>query len=185
MAKLIFGAIASVDGYVADEHGGFAWAEPDDEVHAFVNDRERTVGTYLYGRRMYEVMAAWETDAALAAQSPLLRDYAQLWQAATKVVYSTTLDEVATQRTSIERIFDADDVRRRKDESDRDLTIAGPNLAAAAFRAALVDEVRLYLVPAIVGGGNQALPDGLRLDLQLAEEHRFRNGTVFLRYRCR
>ena len=185
MAGLTFSAIASLDGYIADEHGNFEWAAPDEEVHAVVNDRERAVGTYLLGRRMYEVMSAWETVPELAEGSPITRDYAQIWQAATKVVYSTTLDAVATRRTRIERTFDAEAVRRLKEEAAGELAIAGPNLAGHAFRAGLIDEVRLYLVPTIVGGGNRALPDGVRLDLDLTEEHRFGNGTVFLQYRCR
>jgi dihydrofolate reductase len=183
MAKLIYAAITSADGYIEDDTGGFAWAEPDDEVHAFVNDLERPVGTYLYGRRMYETMVGWETDPGVAAQSPLMADFARIWQAADKVVYSTTLETVSTSRTRIERAFDPDQVREMKASADRDLAVGGPGLAAHAFRAGLVDECHLFLVPVVVGGGKRALPDGVRLDLQLLDERRFGNGTVHLRYR--
>ena len=185
MANLRFGAITSLDGYIADEQGTFDWAAPDDEVHAFVNDQERSAGTYLMGRRMYEVMAVWETDPSFTQHSALLRDYAAIWQAADKVVYSTTLEQVVTQRTRLERAFDAEEVRRLKASATADLTIAGPTLAGAAFRAGLVDEVSLYVVPVIVGGGTRALPDGVRLDLELVEERRFASGFVFLHYRRR
>jgi dihydrofolate reductase len=183
MARLIYTAISSVDGYIEDDTGGFDWAVPDDEVHAFVNDLERTVGTYLYGRRMYETMAGWETDPDLATQSPLMADFAQIWQAADKVVFSTTLGMASTARTRIERTFDTDQVRRIKASADRDLAVGGPGLAAHAFRAGLVDECHLYLVPVAVGRGKRSLPDGVRLDLQLLDERRFGNGTVRLRYR--
>ena len=185
MANLIFSAIASLDGYIADEQGNFDWGQPDEEVHAFVNDRERSVGTHLYGRKMYEVLSAWETDPSFTEGSPVLSDYAQIWQAADKIVYSTTLADVATRRTRIERTFDPGAVARLKSDASTDLAIGGPNLAASAFRAGLVDEVCLYVMPVVVGGGNQALPDGVRLALELAEEQRFGNGTVFLRYRAR
>jgi dihydrofolate reductase len=184
MAKLIYSMIASLDGYIADEDGNFDWAEPDEEVHAFVNDLERPVGTYLYGRRMYEVMAAWETDPTLAAQSPSIRDFAEIWQAADKVVYSRTLERPSTARTRIERDFDPEAVRRLKASAERDLTVGGPDLAAQALEAGLVDECRLFLAPMVVGGGNQALPDRLRLRLDLLDERRFGNGMVFLRYRA-
>lgn len=185
MAKLIYSAISSLDGYIEDEAGGFDWAVPDDEVHAFVNDLERSAGTYLYGRRMYETMVGWETDPSLAAQSPLMRDFAASWQAADKVVYSTTLDAPSTARTRIERAFDADQVRQMKASASRDLTVGGPDLAAQAFRAGLVDECHLFLTPIIVGGGKPSLPDGVRLDLELLEERRFAGGTVHLHYRTR
>ncbi len=184
MAKLIYSAIASLDGYIADEEGKFDWAEPDDEVHAFINDLERSVGTYLYGRRMYETMAGWETDAALAARSELMADFAQTWQAAEKIVYSTTLERPSTRRTRIERDFDPGAVRRMKASGERDLTVGGPDLAAHAFRAGLVDECHLFVAPTIVGGGKQSLPDGLRLDLELLAERRFDRGMVYLRYRA-
>ena len=185
MAKLIYSAISSLDGYIEDEAGGFDWAVPDDEVHALVNDLERSAGTYLYGRRMYETMLGWETDPSLAAQSPLMRDYAASWQAADKVVYSTTLDAPSTARTRIERAFDADQVRQMKASASRDLSVGGPDLAAQAFRAGLVDECHLFLTPIIVGGGKPSLPDGVRLELELLEERRFAGGTVHLHYRTR
>ena len=184
MAKLIYSAIASLDGYIADEEGRFDWAKPDAEVHAFINDLERSVGTYLYGRRMYETMAAWETDAALGARSQLLGDFAQIWQAADKIVYSKTLERPSTRRTRIERDFDPGAVRRMKASQARDLTIGGPDLAAHAFRAGLIDECHLFVAPTIVGGGKQCLPDGLRLDLELLAERRFDKGMVYLHYRA-
>ena len=185
MAKLIYSAITSLDGYVADEDGTFDWAAPDAEVHAFVNDLERPVGTYLYGRRMYEVMAAWETVPTDAGQPPHMRDFAKIWQAADKVVYSRTLAEASTARTRVEGEFDPDAVRRMKASAGRDLSVGGPHLAAEAFRAGLVDECHLFLNPVVVGGGNRALPDHLRLDLELLDERRFGNGVVHLHYRTR
>ena len=185
MGRLVYGAIASLDGYVRDADGSFAWAEPDEEVHAFVNERERAVGTYLYGRGMYETMAGWETDPALAEASPVMAEYANVWRAADKIVYSTTLDAVTTGRTRLERAFDADAVARLKEKAPADLAVAGPTLAAEALGAGLVDELHLYVVPIVVGGGLPALPDGLRLDLELLEEHRFAGGVVFLRYAAR
>ena len=183
MAKLIYAAIASLDGYVADERGDFGWAAPDEEVHAFVNDLERSIGTYLYGRRMYDVMVYWET-VDLADEPPVVEDYAGIWRSADKVVYSTTLDEPASARTRIERVFDADAVRRLKATAEHDLSVGGPGLAARAIAAGLVDEFLLFLVPEIVGGGTPALPDGVRLSLELLDERRFANGTVYLRYRA-
>jgi dihydrofolate reductase len=185
MAKLIYSAITSLDGYNADQDGNFDWAAPDEEVHTFVNDLERPVRTYLYGRRMYEVMAGWETDPALATQSPVMREFAEIWQAADKVVYSTTLATPSTARTRIERAFDPEAVRRMKVAADADLSVGGPDLAAQAFRAGLVDELHLFLAPAVVGGGNQALPDKVRLGLELLDERRFGNGMVYLRYGTR
>jgi dihydrofolate reductase len=182
VAKLIYLAIASVDGYVEDESGGFGWAQPSDEVHVFVNDLERSVGTYLYGRRMYETMAVWETWPGDEEASPTTRDFAEIWRAADKVVYSTTLETADTPRTRIEPDFDADAVRRLKESATSDLAVGGAELAAHAFRAGLVDECHLFLVPVIVGGGKRALPDGVRLELELLDERRFANGTVFLRY---
>jgi dihydrofolate reductase len=181
MAKLIYSVITSLDGYVADEEGKFDWGEPDEEVHAFVNDLERPVGTYLYGRRMYEVMAAWET-IPLADEPPFIRDFAEIWQAAEKIVYSKTLDTVSTPRTRIERDFDPAEVRQMKATEGRDLIVGGPDLAAQAITAGLVDEWHLVLAPIVVGGGNQSLPDGVRLDLELLDERRFRNGMVYLSY---
>jgi dihydrofolate reductase len=185
MAKLIYSAITSLDGYIADEDGNFDWAAPDQEVHTFVNDLERPVGTYLYGRRMYEVMAPWETDPTLATQSPVMREFAQLWQAADKVVYSRTLETASTARTRIERDFDPEAVRQMKATAGRDLTVGGPDLAAQALKAGLVDEFQLFLVPIIVGGGRPSLPSNLRLELELLDERRFGNGVVHLRYATR
>ena len=182
MAKLIYSAIASLDGYVADEDGNFDWAAPDEEVHAFVNDLERPVGTYLYGRRMYETMAVWET-MDLADEPDVMRDFAELWRAADKVVYSTTLADVSTDRTRLERVFDADAVREMKAGAARDIGVGGPGLAAAALRAGVVDELRLLITPVVVGGGTRSLPEDLRLELELLDELRFRSGVVYLRYR--
>jgi dihydrofolate reductase len=182
MGKLIYSALASLDGYVADEDGRFDWAEPDEEVHTFLNDLERPVGTYLYGRRMYEVLVAWET---ITDQTPHIRDFAEIWRAADKVVYSRTLAAPSSARTRIERDFDPEAVRQMKAAAERDLTVGGPNLAAHAFKAGLVDECHLFLAPIVVGGGNQALPDHVRVRLELLDERRFGNGMVFLRYRTR
>jgi dihydrofolate reductase len=180
MAKLIYTAIMSLDGYVADEDGNFDWAEPDEEVHAFVNDLERPIGTYLYGRRLYEVMVAWET---ITDEQPFIRDYAEIWRAADKIVYSRSLETVSSERTRIEPSFDPDAVRQMKASADRDISVGGPTLAAQAIRARLVNEIRLFLAPAVVGGGTRALPDDVRLKLELLDERRFDNGTVHLHYR--
>jgi dihydrofolate reductase len=183
-AKLIYSAITSLDGYVADRDGNFDWAMPDEEVHAFVNELERTVGTYLYGRGMYDVMTAWEHPETLPEQSPLMADYAAIWQAADKIVYSRTLEGVASARTRIEREFDPETVRRMKEAADRDITVGGSELAAQAIAAGLVDEYHLFLNPVVVGGGKRALPDGVRVDLELVDERRFGNGVVHLHYRA-
>ena len=183
MAKLIYSAIMSLDGYIADVDGSFDWAVPDEEVHAFINDLERPVGTYLYGRRMYEMMVGWETDPSIAEQSPLLRDFAEIWRAADKVVYSRTLEEASTSKTRMERDFDPETVRRLKACTGRDLTVSGPDLATHAFRAGLVDECDLFLAPVVVGGGKRALPEGVRVGLELLDERRFGNGMVYLRHR--
>ena len=183
MAKLIYSAIASLDGYIADEDGSFDWAVPDEEVHAFINDLVRPVGTYLYGRRMYEMMVGWENDPSIAEQSPLLRDFAEIWQAADKVVYSGTLEAVSTSKTRMERDFDPETVRQLKASAGRDLTVSGPDLATHAFRAGLVDECDLFLAPVVVGGGKRALPEGVRVGLELLDERRFGNGMVYLRHR--
>jgi dihydrofolate reductase len=182
MAKLIYSAITSLDGYVADEDGNFDWAEPDEEVHSFLNDLERPVGTYLYGRRMYEVMAAWET---LADQHPVMRDFAAIWQAADKVVYSTTLETVSSARTRIERDFDPEAVRQMKGSAERDITVGGPDLATQGFKAGLVDECHLFVAPVVVGGGIRALPNDVRVQLELLDERRFGGGFVHLHYRTR
>jgi dihydrofolate reductase len=185
VSDLVYSAIASLDAYLEDETGAFDWAAPDEEVHSFVNDLLRPVGTYLYGRRMYETMAPWETEPALAEGSAVTRDFADLWQAADKIVYSTTLETAATSRTRIERAFDPEAVRRMKASSAQDLGIGGPGLAAHAFEAGLVDELQLFLAPVVVGGGKRALPTKRRLDLELVEERRFASGFVYLRARIR
>ena len=182
MADLIYSVLASLDGYIADRDGNFDWAEPDDEVHTFVNDLERPIGTHLYGRRLYEVMVAWET-MDLGDQAPYLRDYQQIWRAADKVVFSTTLTAVGSERTRLEPVFDPSVIREMKASAGADIGVGGPGLAAHAIRAALVDEFRILVVPVIVGGGNPWLPDDARLDLELLDERRFRNGTVYLGYR--
>ena len=185
MAKLIYTAITSLDGYVADEDGNFDWAEPDEEVHSFVNDLERPVGTYLYGRRMYDVMVYWQTAHTLADQPAFIQDFAQIWQAADKIVYSTTLETVSSARTRIERDFDPEADRQLKESAGRNITVGGPELAAQAIKAGLIDEYHLFLAPIVVGGGKQSLPDNVLLTLELLDERRFGNGTVHLRYRSR
>jgi dihydrofolate reductase len=185
MAKLIYSAIASLDGYVADEDGNFDWAVPDEEVHAFINDLQRPLGTYLYGRRMYETMLGWETDPTLADQSPPMRDFAQIWQAAEKIVYSKTLEAVSTARTRIERDFEPEAVQQMKALAGGDLIVGGPELAAQAFKAGLVDECHLFVTPMVVGGGKRSLPDNVRLKLELLDERRFGSGMVYLYYRTR
>ena len=183
MARLIYSMIESLDGYVADESGNFDWAAPDEEVHTFVNDLERSVGTYLYGRRMYETMVFWETAHELVDEPEVMHDFARLWQAADKVVYSKKLEAARSARTRIERDFDPESVRRMKAAASRDITVGGPHLAAEALRAGLVDELHLLVVPVIIGGGNKSLPDGLRLKLDLIDQRAFRSGVVHLRYR--
>ena len=185
MAKLIYSGITSLDGYVAGEDGDFDWSVPDEEVHTFVNDLERPVGTYLYGRRMYEVMVAWETARTLADQPPFMQDFAEIWQAANKIVYSKTLQTVSSARTRIARDFDPAAVRQMKATAGRDITVGGPDLAAQALKAGLVDECHLLVTPIVVGGGKQFLPDDVRLKLELLDERRFGNGVVHLHYRTR
>ena len=182
MAKLIYTAIMSLDGYVADEDGNFDWAEPDEEVHTFVNDLERPIGTYLYGRRLYDVMVAWET---ITDEQPFVQDYAELWRAADKIVYSRSLETVSSAKTRIERSFEPDAVRRIKEAVDRDISVGGPDLAAQAIRAGLVDEIHLFLAPIVVGRGTRALPDDIRVKLELLAERRFGSGMVHLHYRTR
>jgi dihydrofolate reductase len=184
VAKLIYSAITSLDGYVADEDGNFDWSAPDEEVHSFVNDLDRPVGTYLYGRRMYEVMVAWENPHTFAGQSPVMQDYAEIWQAADKIVYSKTLGTASSARTRIERAFDPEAIRQMKAAAGRDISVGGAELAAQAFRAGLVDECHLFLSPIVVGGGKRALPDNVRLELELLDERRFGNGVVHLHYRA-
>jgi dihydrofolate reductase len=184
VAKLIYSGIMSLDGYTADEDGNFDWSAPDEEVHAFINDLEREVGTYLYGRRMYEVMLAWET-LTLADQPPAMRDFTQIWRAADKVVYSKTLEAVSSARTRLERDFDPEAVRQLKAAAGGDLSVGGPDLAAHAIRAGLVDEYHLFLTPIIVGGGTPYLPYRVRHELELRDQRTFGNGVVHLRYHTR
>ena len=185
MAKLTYTAITSLDGFIEDEEGRFDWAEPDPEVHAFVNDLERPVGTHLYGRRMYETMAVWQTIGDEPGLPAAEADYAEVWRALDKVVYSRTLDAVSTPRTRLEREFDPEAVRRMKEAADRDISVSGPGLAQHAFRAGLVDEVHLFVFPIVVGGGKPGLPRDVRVDLELLDERRFANGVVHLHHRTR
>jgi dihydrofolate reductase len=183
MAKLIYSAITSLDGYVADEDGNFEWAVPDEEVHTFINDLERPVGTYLYGRRMYEVMVGWESAHALADQPSFIQDFAQIWQAAEKIVYSKTLEAVSSARTRIERDFDPEAIRQMKARAGSDIIVGGPEFAAQAIEAGLVDELHLFFALIVVGGGKRFLPNDVRLKLRLEDERRFGNGMVYLYYR--
>jgi dihydrofolate reductase len=183
MAKLIYSAITSLDGYVADKDGSFDWAAPDGEVHSFVNDLERSVGTYLYGRRMYEVMVYWETALTLPDQPPVFQDFAEIWQGADKIVYSKTLATASSSKTRIERDFDPEAVRQMKAVARRDISVGGPDLAAQAINAGLVDEYHLFLTPVVVGGGRQSLPDNVRLTFELLDERCFDSGVVHLHYR--
>jgi dihydrofolate reductase len=184
MATLVYTAIASLDGYIADDNGNFDWAAPDEDVHAFVNDLLRPIGTYLYGRRMYDVLRYWETAPTAGDEtSHVEQDFAQIWQAADKIVYSTSLDAVSSARTRLERTFDPVAVRQMKAASHHDLAIGGPHLTAHALKAGLVDELHMILTPVVVGGGNPALPAGLFLELTLLDERRFDNGSVHLHYR--
>ena len=185
MPKLIYISNVSLDGYVEDEQGNFDFTAPSDEILAFITDLVRTVGIHLYGRRMYETMAVWETDPAVAAQSALMGDFANVWQAAEKVVYSTTLNEVRTADTRVERSFDADSVRDMKTSASVDLSVGGASLAAHAFKAGVVDECHLFVAPVLVGGGKPALPKGVRCELELLDERRFSGGAVYLRYGIR
>ena len=185
MSNLIYVANTSLDGYTEDKEGKFDWADPGGEVFRFITSVVRTTRTHLYGRRMYETMRVWETDPNLAAQSPPMRDFAEIWQAADKIVYSRTLDAVSTRKTQIERNFNPEAIRHLKEAVEQDILIGGPELAAHAFRAGLIDECHLFLVPIMVGDGKQCLPDNVRLELELLEERRFSNGTVFLRYRTK
>jgi dihydrofolate reductase len=185
VAKLIYSAIASLDGYVEDQHGDFEWAAPDEEVHAFVNDLERPIGTYLYGRRMYDTMVFWETVPTSGDQPAVARDFARIWRAAEKIVYSRTLKTVSSARTRIERAFDPTLIRKLKESSARDVTVGGAELAGQAIAAGLVDECHLFLGPIVVGGGKRALPHDVRVQLELLDEHRFRSGVVHLHYGVR
>jgi dihydrofolate reductase len=183
MARLTYSMIASLDGYVADESGGFDWAAPNEEVHAFVNELERPVGTYLCGRRMYEVMAIWQDFPGIEHEPPVMQEYAEIWQQADKVVYSSTLPSVTTPRTRLERVFDPDAVRAMVSDVEQDVSVGGPTLAAHALKAGIVDDVHLFVVPVIVGGGKPCWPSAARLSLELVDENRFSGGTVHLHYR--
>jgi dihydrofolate reductase len=183
MSELVYAAIQSLDGYVADERGEFGWAFPGEEVHAFVNELTRPLGTHLLGRRMYEGLEVWDRPDELPGTSAAVREFAAIWAGTDKMVYSRTLDSVSTKRTRLEREFDPEAVRALKESSERDLAIGGPGLASLAFEAELVDELQLVIAPAIVGGGTPSLPAGVRLDLELVEERSFENGMAFLRYR--
>ncbi|MBK7456419.1 MAG: dihydrofolate reductase family protein [Anaerolineales bacterium] len=185
MANLIYVANTSLDGYTEDKDGKFDWTEPSEEYFRFITNLVRATRTHLYGRRMYETMMVWETDPNLAAESPLRRDFADIWQAANKIVYSRTLETISTRKTQLERTFDPETIRQLKKTAQHDITIGGPELAAHAFRAGLIDECNFFLIPILVGGGKRALPDNVRLELELLEERRFGNGMVFLRYRTR
>src|SRR5947208_3329458 len=182
MAKLIYSAIASLDGYVEDASGRFEWAAPDEEVHAFVNDLERPIATYLYGRRMYDTMAFWETAGTGREEPAVVRDFAEIWRAAEKIVYSRTLQAASSARTRIERDFSPGAIRELKSASGADMTIGGSELAGQAIAAGLVDECQLFLNPVVVGGGKRALPDRVRADLELLDGRRFRSGVVYLHY---
>ena len=183
MAKLIFSGITSLDGYIEDERGNFDWAAPDEEVFNFINELERPIGTYLYGRRMYETMVYWETAQALADQSPSEKEFTEIWQAADKIVYSESMNTVTSAKTRIERRFDPNVILEMKSVSERDITVNGPNLAAQALKAGLVDEYQLFLTPVVLGGGKPSLPNDVRLECELLSERRFRSGVVFLQYR--
>ncbi len=185
MANLIYIANTSLDGYTEDKDGKFDWTDPSEESFKFITNIVRTTRTHLYGRRMYETMMVWETDPNLAAESPPMRDFAETWQAANKIVYSRTLKTIFTRKTQLEQAFDPQAIRQLKAASEHDILIGGPELAAQAFRAGLIDECQLFIFPILVGGGKSALPDNLRLELELLAERRFRNGTVFLRYRTK
>jgi dihydrofolate reductase len=184
MGKLTYAAIASLDGYVEDKEGRFDWARPDEEVHAFVNDLERPLGTYLYGRRMYETMVFWETASAEGDEPAAFRDYAELWRATDKIVFSRTLQTPSSARTRIERELNPDAVRQLKQSSDADIAVGGADLAGQAIAAGLVDECHLFLCPIVVGGGKRAISDGVRAQLELLDEHRFASGVVHLHYRA-
>ena len=182
MARLIYSALTSLDGYVADDTGDFDWAAPDDEVHAAVNEVERGIGTYLYGRRMYDAMAVWETMPTGADQSAVTREFADIWRAADKVVYSSTLEAARTPRTRVERSFDPTAVRELVATAEQDVSVGGSDLAGRAIAAGLVDELHQFVTPVVVGAGQPWLAADVRLDLELRDEHRFADGVVHLAY---
>lgn len=185
MARLIYTTNVSLDSYIEDRDGKFDWTDPSDEVFQFITNLIRSDGMHLYGRRTYENMMVWETDPGLAAQSPLYHDFAQVWQAADKIVYSRTLETASTRKTKIERIFDPEAIRQLKENAGQDIHIGGAELAAHAFRAGLIDECHLFIKPIILGGGKAALPHNIRLGLELLDERRFDNGEVYVRYRTK
>ena len=185
MAKLIYSAIMSLDGYIADEDGHFDWAAPDEEVHSFINELQRPIGTYLFGRAMYEIMRAWEHPESFPEQPPAIMEFAAIWQGVEKIVYSKTLEAVSTAKTRLERDFDAAAIRELKAGANADLSISGPQLAAHAIRAGLIDEWILFVVPMLIGGGKHYLPGGVRLELELLEERRFASGMLYLRYQSK
>ncbi|WP_379127250.1 dihydrofolate reductase family protein [Paenibacillus sp. sgz500958] len=183
MSKLIYATNVSLDGYTEDEQGNLGWGISDDETYAFWSDFQRTIGTYLYGRRMYEMMVYWETANAGGDQPEVKQEFAQIWRAAEKIVYSRTLQAVSSAKTKIEREFDSDAIRRLKESSGADITIGGPELAGQAMSAGLIDECHLLVNPIILGGGKRAFPDNLSMRLELLGERRFRSGVVHLHYR--
>jgi len=185
MARLIYSAIASLDGTIEDLDGRFDWAFPSEAVHTYINDLERSAGIHLYGRKMYEMMTGWETDPDIAATSPAARDFAEIWQAAEKIVFSKTLEAVVTRKTRLERVFNPEAIRTLKTTDERNFLVGGSNLAAHVFKAGLVDEIHLFLAPVVVGGGKSALPGSRGLDLRLLDERHFDNDMVFLHYQVR
>jgi dihydrofolate reductase len=185
LAKLIYSAITSLDGYIADEQGNFDWAAPDEEVHGFVNEMTRPIGTFLFGRRMYEVMAAWETMPTSGGAPLVMQDFAGIWQAADKIVYSRSLETASSTKTRIERDFDPDSIQQLKARTERDIGVGGAELAGEAIKAGLVDEIIQFVTPVVVGGGNYWLPKQTRVNLDLLDERRFESGVVYLRYRTR
>jgi dihydrofolate reductase len=182
MGKLIYFTPTSLDGYIADEGGNYDWSAPDDEVHAFINDLVRPMGTYLYGRKLYQTMAIWETPDVIPGRTPAMLDFARIWQAADKIVYSKSLETVSTPKTRLEREFDPQAVRDLKAQLPHDVSVGGPTLAAHAIRTGLVDEIHLFVVPIVIGGGKQVLPSNVCVKLDLLDERRFANGMVYLRY---
>jgi dihydrofolate reductase len=185
MARLVYAVLASLDGYVADEAGNFDWAAPGEDVHRFINELERSVGTYLFGRRLYEIMAVWQDFPDIEQEPEVIGEYAAIWQSADKIVYSETLAAVTTPKTRLDRSFDPQSVRAMVTDQEQDVSIGGPTLASHALRAGIVDDIHLFIVPHIVGGGTPCWPAGLPLQLDLAEQERFSDGTVYLHYTTR
>lgn len=185
MADLVFMAMMSIDGFMADAEGNFDWAHPDEDVHRFINDRERATGTHLVGRKMYEIMSYWDTDEATTSQIDFEREYAEIWQGAHKIVYSRTLPSVSSANTTLERSFDVASLRALKESAAQRVSISGPTLAHQAMKAGLIDVIELYVFPVNVGGGLAVFPADHRLSLELVDEHRFEGGVVFLSYRTK